>query len=59
MKNVVYVLLILVLIAFGPLATIASLNTLFSLGIPYNIYTWLSVMWIGVLLNNNSYGRNK
>ena len=59
MKNAVRVLIILVLIVLAPLATIASLNTLFSLGIPYNIYTWLSVMWLGVLLNNNSYGREK
>lgn len=36
------------LIIFGPLAVIWSLNTLFPvLAIPYNFYTWLAV----VLLN--------
>ena len=59
MKNVLIVLLVMVLIVLGPLATIASMNTLFGLGIPYNIYTWLSVMWLGVILGNSSYGRNK
>lgn len=37
-------LLIVVLIIVGPLLTIWALNTLFSLGIAYNFYTWLATV---------------
>ena len=45
------VLLILVLIGLGPILTIASLNTLFGLNIAYNFWTWLSVVWLGLVLS--------
>ena len=41
------VVLLAVLVA-GPLLTIASLNTLFSLNIAYTLYTYLSVMWLNI-----------
>ena len=54
MRNALIVLVLLVALVLGPIATIASLNTLFSLGIPYNIYTWLSVFWIGLVIAGHS-----
>jgi hypothetical protein len=51
MKIFILVLLFIVLIAFGPLATIWSLNTLFpTLAIPYDIWTWLAVIWLGAIV---------
>ena len=41
------VVLLAVIIA-GPLLTIASLNTLFSLNIAYTVWTYLSVMWLNL-----------
>ena len=40
------VLLILVAIVLGPLATIAALNTVFGLQIAYTFWTWLGVLWL-------------
>ena len=44
----VAVLLLTIIIIF-PLLTIAALNTLFSLGIQYTVWTWLSVVWIQMM----------
>lgn len=42
---IVYVVIIALIIAFGPLAVIWSLNTLFPvLAIPYTFWNWLAVM---------------
>lgn len=41
------VLLVGILIA-APLATIAALNTVFPLTIPFTFWTWLSVVWLQV-----------
>lgn len=47
-STLVFITFLGLLIVFGPLAVIWSLNTLFPiLAIPYNFYTWLAV----VLLN--------
>lgn len=47
-STVLFIVFIALLIVFGPLAVIWSLNTLFPiLAIPYNFYTWFAV----VLLN--------
>lgn len=47
-STVLFIVFIALLIVFGPLTVIWSLNTLFPiLAIPYNFYTWLAV----VLLN--------
>jgi hypothetical protein len=46
-KIVLIVALIALVIAFGPLITIWSLNTLFPmLAIPTNIATWFATLWI-------------
>jgi hypothetical protein len=51
MKIFILILLFIFLIAFGPLATIWSLNTLFpTLAIPYDIWTWLAVIWLGAIV---------
>ena len=47
MKNttiVLAVIALILLVIFAPLAVIWSLNTLFTLAIPYNFYTWLAVV---------------
>jgi len=46
-------LLLLVLVFAAPLAVIWSLNTLFSLSIPYDFYTWLAVIVLGVFTRAN------
>lgn len=47
-STLLFITFIVLLIVFGPLTVIWSLNTLFPiLAIPYNFYTWFAV----VLLN--------
>ena len=49
-KVVLTVLLVIVLIALGPLLTIWSLNVLFpTLAIPYSLETWFAVIVLGGL----------
>jgi hypothetical protein len=50
-KIVGLVLLLVVLLAIGPLLTIWALNTLFGLGIAYTFWTWLAVIFLGMFLN--------
>ena len=54
MKEIISIIFVGVLIAtligIGPVLTILSLNTLFSLTIPLNIWTWLSTLWLGIVL---------
>jgi hypothetical protein len=46
-RLIIFVIVAIAIIVFSPIATIWSLNTLFSsLAIPYNIWTWLAVVWI-------------
>jgi hypothetical protein len=46
--------LIVILVALGPLLTIWALNTLFPvLSIPYTIETWFSVVILGGLFKTN------
>jgi hypothetical protein len=46
-KLVLIIAFISLIIVFGPLITIWSLNTLFPvLAIPINIYTWFATLWI-------------
>lgn len=40
----------IVLIVGGPLITIWALNTLFNLGIAYNIATWFASLWISFIV---------
>lgn len=54
MLIVVVAVVVLGLIAIGPLALIWSLNTLFPvLAIPYTLYTWLAAMVLAVILAPN------
>lgn len=50
MGIVLVILLVLALITMGPIFTIWSLNTLFGLGIPLTIWTWLSALWLGMVV---------
>jgi len=47
------VILIVVLIGVGPLITIWSLNTLFSLNITYSFWTWCAVVWLSLVTFGN------
>ena len=40
------VFLAMVLVFFGPIFTIWSLNALFPLEIPYSFKTWAAVLWL-------------
>ena len=42
------VVLMLVIIGFGPILTLMAINTIFNLGVAYNISTYLSVMWLNL-----------
>lgn len=46
-----FVILLIVLIGVGPILTLMSINTLFGLNIAINFWTWLSVVWLGIVLN--------
>lgn len=51
---VLAIVLVVLLIIFGPLATIWALNTLFPvLAIPYTFLTWLAVIVLGSALRAN------
>ena len=51
-KVVLTVLLVIALIALGPLLTIWSMNVLFpALAIPYSLETWAAVVILGSLFN--------
>jgi hypothetical protein len=48
------VLFVLFLIAIGPILTIWAVNTLFpAAAIPYDIYTWVSVIILGAFFRAN------
>ena len=52
MKVILWVVVIIALIALGPLLTIWSMNVLFpALAIPYNLETWAAVIILGGLFN--------
>ena len=40
------IVLLIAVFFIAPLLTIASLNTVFGLSIAYNVWTWLSVVWL-------------
>jgi hypothetical protein len=44
------VLVIAVLVLIGPFVTIWALNTLFGLGIAYTFWTWVAIVWLGLVL---------
>jgi hypothetical protein len=47
MNIIVLSFLVVALIIAGPLLLIWALNTLFGLGIAYNIWTWLAALILG------------
>jgi hypothetical protein len=58
-KAVIYLVLIVAIIAFGPLCSIWALNTLFPvLAIPYTFDTWLAVILLGGVVNSRSFRSN-
>jgi hypothetical protein len=44
---------IILAIVLGPLATIWSINTLFSLSIPYQFETWCAMVWLSMVTFGN------
>lgn len=40
-------------IILGPIATIWSINTLFSVSIPYEFETWCAVVWLSMVTFGN------
>jgi hypothetical protein len=42
------------LLMLTPFATIASLNAVFGLGIPYNLGTFIGVLWLLLVMGNGS-----
>ena len=40
--------IIVAVIVVGPLLSIWSLNTLFDVGVEYNIWSWLAAFWFGL-----------
>jgi hypothetical protein len=51
------VVLVLVVVVFGPLLSIWSLNTLFALGIQYGFKQWLAMVIINLALVGRSAGK--
>ena len=52
MKVILWIVVIIALVALGPLLTIWSMNVLFpALAIPYSLETWAAVIILGGLFN--------
>ena len=60
-SKVVLILILLGVFIVSPLVTIWSLNTLFSLTIPYTVATWFATVWLSLVTFGNvvSAVRNK
>lgn len=52
---VVAILFVIALIIIGPIFTISAVNVLFGTSIPITIFTWLSALWLQILV----YGARK
>jgi hypothetical protein len=53
-KLLMWLILVVVVVAIGPLLTIWSLNTLFPvLNIPYTFDTWAAIVLLGVFIRGN------
>ena len=53
MKNItllIWLVIVVVSIIFGPLVTIWSLNTIFALMIEYSLETWFATVWLQATL---------
>lgn len=51
--SITIVLIAILVIVFFPFVTIWSLNTLFSLDIPYTLSTWFATVWITLLVTKS------
>lgn len=49
----IWLAFIIAAVTFGPLATIWSINTLFTLTIPYTLETWFAVVWLTMVTFGN------
>lgn len=57
MKNttlLVWLVIVVAMIVFGPLVTIWSLNTIFALTIEYSIGTWFAAVWLQATLTGGA-----
>ena len=53
LSTMVFLLTLLIaVVIIGPLLVLWSLNTLFTLGIPYDIYTWSAVAILVIAINS-------
>lgn len=53
-KLVLWLIVLIVAVALGPIVTIWTLNTLFPvLAIPYSFDTWVAALFLGGLLTTN------
>lgn len=53
-----FILFLVVLVLIGPFITIWALNTLFGLGIAYTFWTWVAVVWLGLVLQTKIGGKS-
>lgn len=58
-KIILWLILLIVVTVLFPFLTIWSLNTLFSLAIPFNIETWAAVILLGMFIKGNGVSLNK
>lgn len=59
-KLILWLIVLIVIIAIGPLVTLWTLNTLFPvLAIPYTIETWFAALFLGGILTTNVTNKNK
>lgn len=62
MKNLsvfTIIMLVVLLIFVGPAFTIIALNTLLGLNIELTLGTWLSALWLGIVVRGTTYTSNK
>jgi hypothetical protein len=52
-KILLWLIILVVVAALGPLLVIWSLNTLFALAIPFTIETWSAVIILGMFLKGD------
>ena len=54
LKSILLIVLFILAVVVGPLITLWSVNTLFpSLNIPYNFFTWLATVILGLFFRGN------
>jgi len=53
MKILLLLLVVVALVIIGPLLLIWALNTLFGLGIAYNIWTWMAAALLSIAIKSN------